>query len=55
MGEAHSNLVQDQLSEHGQQVMHVIQACNEEKEIIEDDSESVKNTNQILETRIQTE
>jgi len=55
MGEAHSDLVQDQLSEHAQQVLHVIQACNEEKEIIEDDSESVKNTNQILETRIQTE
>jgi len=50
-----SDLVQSQLSELAQQVMHVIQACNEEKEIIEDDFESVKNNIRILETRIQTE
>ena len=55
MGEANTDLVQDQLSELAQQVMHVIQACNEEKEIIEDDFESVKNNIRILETRIQTE
>ena len=55
MAEASTDLVQDQLSELAQQVMHVIQACNEEKEIIEDDFESVKNNIRILETRIQTE
>jgi len=55
MSEANSDLVQDQLSELAQQVMHVIRACNQENEIIEDDFESVKNNIQILETRIQTE
>jgi len=55
MAEANTDLVQEQLSELAQQVMHVIQACNEEKEIIEDDFESVKNNIRILETRIQTE
>jgi len=55
MWEVNSDLVQNQLSELAQQVMHVIQACNEEKEIIEDDFESVENNIQILETRIQTE
>ena len=55
MTEANTELVQEQLSELAQQVMHVIQACNEEKEIIEDDFESVKNDIRILETRIQTE
>ena len=55
MWEVNSDLVQNQLSELAQQVMHVIQVCNEEKEIIEDDFESVKNIIQILETRIETE
>jgi len=55
MSEASTDLVQNQLSELAQQVMHIIQACNEEKEIIEDDFESVKNNIQILEKRIQTE
>jgi len=55
MGEANCDLVHNQLSELAQQVMHDSQACNEEKEIIEDDFESVKNNIQILETRIQTE
>jgi len=50
MVEANSDLVQNQLSELAQQVLHVIQACKEEKEIIEDDFESVKNNIQILET-----
>jgi len=50
-----TDLVQEQLSELAQQVMHVIQACNDKKEIIEDDFESVKNNIRILETRIQTE
>jgi len=50
-----TDLVQEQLSELAQQVMHVIQACDDEKEIIEDDFESVKNNIRILETRIQTE
>jgi len=35
MKEADSDLVQQQLSELGQQVVHVIQACNEEKDIPE--------------------
>jgi len=55
MTEANTNLVQTQLSELTQQFMYVIQACNEKKDIIEDDFESVKTNIQILETRIQIE
>jgi len=55
MSEANSDLVQDQLSELAQHVMHVIRVYNQEKEITEDDFELVKNNIQILETRIQTE
>ena len=49
MVDANSDLLQNQLSELVQQVMHVVQECNEEKEVIEDDFKSVKNNIQILE------
>lgn len=42
MTEVNSDLVQNQLLELAQQVMHVVPACNEEKEIIKDDFESSK-------------
>jgi hypothetical protein len=42
MPDANSNLVQKQLSELAQQVGHIVQACKEEKEILEDEFESVK-------------
>jgi deoxyribose-phosphate aldolase len=51
---ANSNLVQKQLSELTQQVVHIVQACNEEKEILEDEFESVKANIEILESRIYT-
>jgi hypothetical protein len=36
MLDANFNLVQNQLSELRQQVVHIVQACNEEKEILQD-------------------
>jgi len=36
MTEVNSDLVQRQLLELAQQVMHVIEACNEEKEVLEE-------------------
>jgi hypothetical protein len=54
MPNANSNLVQKQLSELAQQVVHIVQACNEEKEIREDEFESVKANIEILESRIHT-
>jgi len=55
MAKVSTDLVQNQLSELAQQVMHVIQECNEETEIIDGDFESVTNNIQILGTRIHTE
>ena len=54
MQDASSSLVQKQLSELAQQVVHIIQACNEEKEVLEDEFESVKANIEILQTRINT-
>jgi len=53
--DASSTLVQKQLLELAQQVVHIIQACNEEKEVQEDEFESVKTNIKILETRIHTD
>jgi hypothetical protein len=55
MPDANSNVVQKQLSELPQQVVHIVQACNEEKDILEDESESVKANIEILESRIHTD
>jgi hypothetical protein len=52
MPDVNSDLVQKQLSELAQQVVHIVQACNEETEILEDEFESVKANIEILESRI---
>jgi len=53
--EENTDLVQKQLSELAQQIVHVIEACNEEKDILEQDFDSVKNGILIMESRLQTE
>ena len=50
-----TSLVQKQLSELAQQVVHIIQACNEEKDVLEDEFESFRANIEILESRIQTD
>jgi len=55
MTEANSDLVQKQLSELAQQIVHVIKACNEEKDVLKEDFDSVKNGILIMESRLQTE
>jgi len=54
MPDASSSLVQKQLSELAQQVVQILQACNEGKEVLEDEFESVKWNIEILETRSHT-
>jgi len=55
MLEANPDLVQKQLSELAQQIVHVIEACNEEKDILKEDFDSVRNGILIMESRLQTE
>ena len=55
MKEADSDVVQQQLFELAQQVIHVIQACNEEKDILEEEFDSLKNGILIMESQLQTE
>jgi len=55
MTEANTDLVQRQLSELAQQIVHVIQACNEEKDVLEEVFDSLKNGIIIMESRLQTE
>jgi len=55
MLEANPDLVQEQLSELAQQIVHVIEACNEEKDILKEDFDSVRNGILIMESRLQTE
>jgi hypothetical protein len=55
MQNRNSNLVQKQLFELTQQVVHIVQACNEEAEVVEDGFESVKANMEIFETTIQTD
>jgi hypothetical protein len=55
MPDANSNLVQKQLSELMQQVVYIVQACNEEKELLEAEFESVWANIEILDGRIQTD
>jgi heme oxygenase len=52
--DSNSNLVQKQLLEHTQQIVHIVQACIEEKDILEHKFESVLGNIEILETTIQT-
>jgi len=55
MSDPTTDLVQKQLSELVQQIDHVIKACNEEKYILEEDFDTVKNGIVIMESRLQTE
>jgi len=55
MLEPGTDLVQEQLSELAQQIVHVIAACNEEKDVLEEEFDSVKNGIVIMESRLQTE
>jgi hypothetical protein len=54
MTEANSDLVQKQLSELAQQIVLLIEACNEEKDILKEDFDSVRNGILMMETRLQT-
>jgi len=55
MLEPNTNLVQEQLSELAQQIVHVIEVCNEENDILEEEFDSVRNGIVIMESRLQTE
>jgi hypothetical protein len=55
MPDASSDLVQKQLSELAQHVVHIMQACNEEKVILEDEFDLVQANIDILETRVHTD
>jgi len=55
MLEANPDLVQEQLSELAQQIAHVIEACNEEKDLIKEDFVSVGNGIKIMESQLLTE
>ena len=55
MSEANPDLVHKQLSELAQQIVHVIEACNQGKDILEEDFDSVRNGIRIMESRLQTE
>jgi len=52
--DANSNLIQRQLSELAQEVVHIVQACNEEIEMLRDEFESVWANIEIPGSRIQT-
>jgi len=47
--------VQEQLSELAQQIVHVIEACNEEKDFLKEEFNSVRNGIGIMERRLQME
>jgi len=55
MTEANTDIVQKQLSELPQQIIHVIQAWNEEKDVLEEEFDSLKHGIIIMESRLQTE
>jgi predicted nucleic acid-binding Zn-ribbon protein len=55
MAEVSTDLVQRQLSELAKPIIHVIEACNKEKDILEEEFDSVKNGIIIIESRLQTE
>jgi len=55
MLEPDTDLVQKQLLDLAQQIVHVIEACNQEKDLLEEDFDSIKNGILIMESRLQTE
>jgi len=55
MTEANTDLVQKQLSELAQQIIHVIKACNEQKDILDEDFDALRNGILIVQSRLQTE
>jgi len=55
MRDANSDLIQRQLSELVLHVVHTIQACNEAKEVLEDEFESVRANIEIIDTRVHTD
>ena len=55
MLELNTNLVQGQLSELAQQIVHVIEACNSEKDVLKEEFDSVRNGIVILESCLQME
>jgi hypothetical protein len=55
MTEASPDLVQNQLAELAQHIVHVIEACHNENEVLEEECNSVKNGIPIMESRLQTE
>jgi hypothetical protein len=55
LSDAYSNLVQRQLSEYAQQVVHLVQGYNEEQDIVEEEFKSVKANRGLLDTRIHTD
>jgi len=55
MLEPNTNFVQDQLSELTQQIVHVIEACDLEKDVLKEEIDSVRNGIVIMESRLPTE
>ena len=55
MLEPNTDLVQEQLSELAQQIVHVIEACNQEKDLSAEEFDLVRNGIVIMESRLQTE
>jgi hypothetical protein len=55
ISDANANLFHKLLSELAQQVVHVVQTCNEEKELLENEFDSFKPNSEILERRMQTD
>jgi hypothetical protein len=55
MSKASTDLVQKQLLEHALHIVHVIEGCTEEKEVLEEEFDPIKNGIHITESRIQTE
>jgi len=53
--ETNTDLVQRQLSELAQQIIHVILACHKENDILEEESDILKNGLMIRESRLETE
>jgi len=53
MIEANTDLVQEQLSDLALQIIHVIEACNEGKEVLEEEFDSLNNGIFIMESRLQ--
>jgi predicted nucleic acid-binding Zn-ribbon protein len=55
MTEASTNLVQNKLPELVQQIVHVIEAFNKEKQVLEEVFDSVRNRIHIMKCQLQTE